>query len=70
MIIEIDGEKHKIEKKTISYDEICNLAGYNPKFNPSMTGKPVGLEGYILRPGKIDTVKEGTRYDIAYTGNA
>lgn len=67
IIITINGKRHP---RTITYDEICELAGYYAKHTPSIMCKSPMREKHIILPGEFGPVEEGAVYSVKYTGNA
>lgn len=71
--ITINGEKHKIATdipSTITYEEICELAGYSPKCHPSIICESPLRKAHIICSGEIGPVEVGAKYSVEYTGNA
>lgn len=71
--ITVNGKIHKIATNTpstITYDEICELAGYYTRHYPSIMCKSPMREKHIILPGELGPVEIGATYSVEYTGNS
>lgn len=71
MKIFINSSPVETSAKTISYENLCQYAGYSPSHNPSVVfSRGRNLEqGYLLHGNSI-TLSEGMNISIMITGNA
>lgn len=71
-IIIVNGEYKLVGSVSVSYNEICGMAGYNPDHNPSITfcrSNDLKSEG-IMAPKDLVKIKNGTIFNVAITNNA
>lgn len=68
----INGEPTKILVPSLTYEDICRLAGKNPAHNPSLTimRADTKVAGFILTHGKSYEVMLGDSINCMVTGNA
>lgn len=73
--ITVNGREFELSKTRILYDEVCQLAGYDPETYPSMTFRTqypeqrAGMGGIVHRDESID-ISHLTHFSCVHTGNA
>lgn len=69
-VIIVNGKSYTVHHKTMDYENVAALAGFN-RGSPSMTyHDKSGREGRILSAGQSVELGDGAVFSVAYTGNA
>ena len=71
MIININGEQFRIDKKTVNYADIINASGEFYRKDYTMTVSHQNILPFIVHPGTPDfELLENMRFTFTLTGNA
>ena len=66
----VNGRTVNVEYGSISYEDLCTLAGKSPESKPTISCSSKHRQGHTLCTGDIGPAEANTIYNVCNTNNA